>query len=82
MLKECENKREIHKINRSEREDLIQLEEIIRANDEVIKQLNVEIDSLKKNDKNIIEEDSPVKATDSSDKEPLFKLAEEMKHSR
>ena len=47
--------------------------------------LSTEIEGLKKNDRNAIEEDSPSmanRATDSSDKEPLFKLAEEMKHQR
>ena len=41
--------------------------------------LTAEIDGLKKSDRTIIEEESP---TDSSDKQRLFKLAEEMKQER
>ena len=61
------------------------LEELIRQKDEDIRALTGEIDTLKKSDKNIPEEDSTPSThrhTDASDKERLFKIAEEMRTER
>ena len=61
------------------------LEELIRRKDDDITALAGEIDHLKKSDKNIPEEDSQPSThrnTDASDKERMFKLAEEMRSER
>lgn len=61
------------------------LEELIRQKDEDIRGLAGEIEQLKKSDKNIPEEDSQPSThrnTDTSDKERMFKLAEEMRSER
>jgi hypothetical protein len=63
----------------------VALEELIRQKDEDIRGLAAEIDHLKKSDKNIPEEDSQPSThrnTDASDKERMFKLAEEMRSER
>lgn len=83
VLKECQDNMQSRHLHHTDKQELIHLEEVIRHKDETIKALTAEIDSLKKNDRN--EEDSHSsgnRATDSSDKERMFKLAEEMKHDR
>ena len=71
---------------RSQKQQLIHLQEIIKQKDDDIKTLASEIEHLKKSDKNIPEEESQPSThrntPDNSDKEKMFKLAEEMRTER
>lgn len=65
----------------SEKEELIFLEQLIKSKDQSIKLLGLEIQQLKKSDRNEEESHSSgnKNTTDNSDKERIFKLAEEIK---